>query len=371
MALLPQLLATEKRLQREADSLGHVLEQLREHISPVLIDGEGWQDVIACARHLPPTMAAFPFGFELRMHSPLPNADLGVPLVGGSQSLALFKERMRDESPTLTGILKLMEEKAQEGSPLHRITGPKMGLEYDVSAGRDEHYYLRHPGGFIYPSEQPFYGKDSSRRLDDLALVLDGVAAIGWKWDSAERGHMERLYKALPPDGRILSMGAFPSRSRSIRLAVTDFRTVADVLDYLERVDWPGQTSAFCTILSRLESRKAFGTVSIHLDVQADGVGPGLGLGFFSRNIDWVKQGRYWQDDASDRTAFLDIVGKEPIAVPQKLSALAGWSSGPQILYGKTGQLVLVRGVHHIKLSFSTDRLEQIKAYVFLLIGTR
>ena len=105
--------------------------------------------------------------------------------------------------------------------------------------------------------------------------------------------------------------------------------------------------------------------------MQADGVGPGLGLGFFSKNIDWVKQGRYWQDDPSDRAAFLEIIGKEPIAVPQKLSALAGWSSGPQILYGRTGQLVLMRGVHHVKLSFSADRLEQIKAYVFLLIGMR
>ena len=374
MTILPQLRATEMRLLREADSLGEVLEKLRDHIPPVLIAGSGWENLLACARRLPPTMAAFPFGFELRLHKLSPQADLGIPLVSGSQSAALFKERMRHKEgdPAIAGILRLIGEKGDEQSPLHRITGPKMMLEYDVNdrgATGDGHRDV--PGVFLYPTETPLFGRDANRRLADLAVVLDGIANIGWDWDPAERGHVEQVYLALPPEARILSIGAFPSRQRCIRLTVTDFKTVRDVVTFLERVKWPGQCSTVKSTLTRLELRSAFGSISIHLDVQTNGLGPKLGLGLFAKNIDWLKEGRYWMDDPSNRTAFIEAMKEEPMIVPQKLSALAGWSSGEQHLYGKTGPLVLIRGVHHAKLTVKEGRLEQIKAYVYMLIGAK
>lgn len=368
MNIQEQWAVTEEQLLHEADSLGELLERLRDHISPELIGGSGWEGLLERARDLPVTLAAFPFGFELLLHEPRPNADLGVSLVCGTQSAAFFEERARGEDvdPATAGIVRLIGEKSREGSPLHRLTGRKMVLEYDIDP--TGHGLHSAPGAFLYPTEQPLYGRDAGWRLGDLGVILAGAAATGWNWDGVERRQVERLYLALPPQARILSIGAFPSRERGVRLAVTGFETTCDVMTFLERAGWPGRHSTVKSTLSRLEARDSFGSVAVHFDVRSGGVGSTLGLGLYARDIDWLKGGRYWLDDPSNWTAFIDAMRNELIAIPEKLLALAKWSSGAQSLFGRSGRFVLIPGVHHVKLVLTENRLEQIKAYVFLLM---
>ena len=39
------------------------------------------------------------------------------------------------------------------------------------------------------------------------------------------------------------------------------------------------------------------------------------------------------------------------------------------MLYGKTGRYVLLRGIHHIKLVISGNKLRKAKAYVFMVLS--
>lgn len=361
----PPWAATEQRLLREASSLGELLAGLRERIATALISGPGWDALLARAGDLPASLAAFPFGFELPLHDPTPRADLGVSLVCGSASATAYAQR--DEDPTAAGIVRLLAEKARQSSALRRITGPKMVLEYDIDAtDRRAH---PPPGAFLYPTEQPLYGRDASRRLGDLGVVLDGVAATGWPWNVAERRQVERVYAVAGADNRVLSIGAFPARRRAIRLALADFESADDVVAFLARVQWPYETSTVRSTLTRLQDRGISCGIAVQLDVDSGGVGPTLGIGLYARDTSWLKEGRYWTDEPGNWEAFIACMRDEPIAVGEKLSALAHWSSGgARQLFGKSGPFVLVRGVHHVKLVVTHTRLTQVKAYVFLML---
>ena len=53
----------------------------------------------------------------------------------------------------------------------------------------------------------------------------------------------------------------------------------------------------------------------------------------------------------------------------KKLSTLAGWLSGADALFCRLfGTFVLMRGIHHVKLVVSGDRIKQIKGYVIFLL---
>jgi len=359
---------TEERLSREASSLGDLLTRLRGRISPALVGGASWEALSERASDLPATLAAFPFGFELLLHELRPHADLGVSVVSGSRSARHFQNlgSGEDADPAFAGLARLVKEKGRKDSPLHRVTGRKMLLEYDIDPSGDSLHPA--PGAFLYPTEQPLYGRDAGRRLDDLGIVLDGVAATGWNWDACERRQVERLFLALQPEARILSLGAFPCRARGIRLAVTGFKTSGEVMTFLQRAGWRWPHARLESTLAHLKARDSFGTIAVHLDVRSDGLGPKLGLGLYARDIAWLQGGRYWLDAPSNWTAFIESMREERLAVPEKLAALENWSSGAELLFGSSGRFVLVRGVHHVKLVLAEDRVDQVKAYVFLLM---
>ena len=62
-------------------------------------------------------------------------------------------------------------------------------------------------------------------------------------------------------------------------------------------------------------------------------------------------------------------MGHEDLVVPEKLAALADWVSKPTMLFAKSGQYVLLRGIHHVKLVVSGNRLRKAKAYVFMVLS--
>ena len=351
---------TEERLLHEADSLAALLQRLRGRIPPAMIGDRAWEALVERARELPVTLAAFPFGFELPLHELRPDADLGVSVVGGSRTAAAFERagRAKDAEPSTAGIAWLLGELEREDSPLGRIAGRKMLLEYDIdpSGGGAQPA----PGVFLYPEDRVLAG--DGQRFADLGVVVDAVAsATGRNPETAGRRQIERVYLATAPELSVRSVGAFPARESGIRLAITGFRKTRDVVAFLERAGWPGRRPAVASIASPLEERRAFAHMGVHLDVGAGGVGPTLGLSFYAREEQWLKDVRHW-------TALIDGIREARLAVPEKLSELAGSSSGATSLFGKSGPFLLVRGIHHIKLVLAGDRVEQVKAYVFLLM---
>ncbi|MCY3747299.1 MAG: hypothetical protein OXH05_13835 [Acidobacteria bacterium] len=353
---------TEQALRREAASLEALLLPFAGRLSPLLIGEAEWRRVWERVGGLPVTLAAFPFGFELPLHEPRPIADLGLSLLGDSVSEEFYTAgaRRADADPVTRAIGRLLDETRAEDSALRRVAGRKMMLEYDVPRTPDE--TAPHPGVFLYPAAGVLIGGAFAERRSDLGVVVDAlVAALGWEPDALERREAERVFAALAPGAAIRGVGAFLSRSRAIRLAVTDFRNASELVAFLERADWRGNRGLVASVAGRMGRRHAFGTLGVHLDVRADGLGTNLGLSFFPSAGEWVKDIEPWQ-------ALLDGLGEDGLGTPAKLSALKETSCGLEPVLGRAGSYLLLRGIHHVKLVLNPERVEQVKAYVFWLL---
>ncbi len=362
-----RLTITQKRLAAEADSLSVLLERLRGHISPALIGDDEWERLLGCARELPATIVAFPFGFELPLHDSRPDADFGVSVVGGTGPASFFKQKAeRETAKASSGVAWLLAETDAEDSLLREIVGRKMMLEYDVASAPDG--ALPDPGIFLRPAGRPITGDGADGRIRDIGIVLDAtVSAAGWTPDPGEQRQAECVYRAQTADTRIESFGAFPSRERAIRLAVTGFRTSQDVMAFLDRAGWAGSRSAVATAIAPFEERGSFVELGVHLDVHGDSLGSKLGLSFLAKERR-ASDPRYWLDSPDLWTAFKDGLRETGLAVPAKLAALEDWSRGLTTLFGDSGVFVLLRGIHHFKLVLENDRAEQAKGYAFMVL---
>ena len=358
---------TQDRLADEGGTMGELLGHLRNRISPVLIGDPEWERIVECAGRLPITMGALPFGFELPLHERSPEADFGASLASGTRTAAFFQERARTDATdeTAKAIVRLFERMDADISPLRDIVGRKLMLEYDIgSAGEGEPSF---PALFLRPGERPIVGAGGQEA--DVGTVVDAlVSCVGWEMTTAERKNVDRAYLAQPVDTRMDSFGIFPSRSRAIRLAVMGFKSRQDIRSYLEDTGWPGDVSAVESVIERFGERANIVRTGANIDVLEEGVGPTLGLTLIVKQR-YTKDSRYWLDGLTDWDPFLEALRHEDIVVPEKLAALAGWVSKPSMLFGKSGRYVMLRGIHHIKLVISGDRLRQAKAYVFMVLS--
>ena len=360
--LIEKLSATEESFAQEADSLGAFLERLRSHVPPALIGDPEWKRLLERVYPLPVTMAAFPFGFELPLHEARPRADFGAPVIGGSRSTAFFEEagRATGASPSAAGIARLLAATEAEDSPLRRIAGRLVGLEWDIDSTGDG--LQPDPGIFLYANKGALVGDRSPRGLRDLGVMADAIAsATGTDLDTATRRQVEGLYFAMEPESMIGGVGSFPARGGGLRLTMEGFRKPGSAAAFLERAGWPGPCPFIASIVSRYQERRAFAYMGVSLDVEADGVGPALGLSFYAGETGWVEDIRYWRP-------LLSGMQEDGLAVPEKLSALADAWSGSEAVLGASGPFVLLRGIHHIKFTVTGDRIEQVKAYVFMLL---
>ena len=351
---------TETRLPAVADSMGHLLARIRQHISPGILDGIALWRLLDRAAEIPVTTAAFPFGIEVPLHVPEPRADFGISLVGDSMTARKFQElgHANGAGTSAAGLAWILDETDREDSLLRRTIGRKMGLEFDIDLS--EEAVQTDPGIFLYPEGDVLEG--GSGRLKALDAVHDAlVCAAGWSPDAAERRELYRLYSLLPPDQRIRGVGTFPSRDRVIRTTATGFRTAGEVMAYLQCTGWPGDPAAVGEIVSFFDERRSFVYLGLHFDVTAGGLGPTLGLSIYVHEMDWLKDIRYWRP-------VIDAIGERDIAHSGKLEELASWSNATASLFTKVGPIMFVRGIHHIKLSINGDKVGPVKGYIFFLM---
>lgn len=358
---------TQDRLAEEGGSMAELLGHFRNRISPVLVGDPQWERILECATNLPITIGALPFGFELPLHEPGPVADLGVSLASGARTAAFFEQRARTRKSdeAAKSVVRLFREMEAENSPLREIAGRKLMLEYDIGSAGGREY--PHPGVFLRPGERPIVG--AAGQVEDVATLADAlVSCVGWERNEAERENVKRVYLAQPGDTRLDSFGVFPSRLRTIRLAVMGFRTQQELSAYLEDTAWPGRIPAVESVVSRFRERANIVRSGVNIDVREEGVGPTLGLTLIVKQR-YTKDSRYWLDGLTDWDPFLEALRHEEIIVPAKLAALRDWVSLPTPLFGKAGRYVMLRGIHHIKLVMSENRLRQAKAYVFMVLS--
>lgn len=368
MDIVERAAITEKRLQGRAASLGELLDQLQDRISPVLIGGRPWDLLVERARTLPVALAAFPFGFELPLHDIQPRADLGVSLMGGTGACEFFEQGMPSDpsEPGQAGIRHTLEQTGDETSPLAQVVGQKMMLEYDIDASGQA--VQDAPGIFLRPALRAVGGGGGTDGLRDLDVVLDALEQVAG-WDLAgERQIAHRLYSGLREDARIESFGVFPGREKAVRLTVQGFRERQDVDEILAHVQWSGPSSLVSSTVSYFAARKAFARLGLHFDILEDGIGPALGMSFVVRELD-PEQGSYWLDSPHHWSALIQGLHEAGLGRAEKLNALAAWPGPAQLLDDETGALVLLRGIHHIKLVFREDHIDQVKGYVYLILA--
>ena len=289
---------TQDRLADEGGTMGDLLGHFRNRVSPVLVGDPEWERILECARNLPITMGALPFGFELPLHERRPEADFGASLASGTRSAEFFRQRARTDGAdeTAKAVVRLFGEMDAENSALRAIVGPKLMLEYDIGSAREGEDPL--PGMFLRPGERPIIGAGGQEH--DVSTVVDAlVSCVGWEPNEAERKHVERVYLAQPEDTRLDSFGVFPSRERSIRLAIMGFRTRQELCAYLEDTGWPGRMSAAESVISRFRERANIVRSGANIDVREEGLGPTLGLTLIVKQR-YTKDSRYWLDGLTD-----------------------------------------------------------------------
>ena len=357
---------TQERLEKEGATMHDLLGRLRNRISPALVGEREWEQLLERAGSLPITMGAQPFGFELPLQDSRPRADLGVSLASGNRSGEFFGElaRSNPSDETAAAVGRLFGEMEVADSPLRAIVGRKLMLEYDIGAGCGDD---SRPGMFLRPNERTIAG--GAGQQDDVGVVVDAlVACHDLEPDKAERGNAELVYLAQPESTRIDSFGLFPSRARALRLAVMGFSGLRDIRSFLEKIAWPGSITAVERVLGRFGERTQVARTGLNVDVQADGIGPTLGLTPIVKQR-YAADSRVWIDARTDWQPALAALRYEDRVVPEKLDALADWVSQPTMLYGRTGLFILLRGIHHIKLVIAGNRVEQVKAYVYMVLS--
>ncbi len=361
------VILTQQRLAEEGGTMGDLLGHFRDRISPVLIGASEWERILDRAGKLPITMGALPFGFELPLHSPRPEADFGASLASGTRSAEFFRECARTDKTdeTAGAIMRICRQMETESSPLREIVGRKLMLEYDIGSAREGQGSF--PGMFLRPGERPIIGAGGQE--DDVVMVSDALAScIGWEINDAERGHLQQAYLAQPEDTRMDSFGVFPSRSRAIRLAVMGFKSQQEVARYLEDTGWPGQVTAVNSVIARFRDRVDIARIGLNIDVREDGIGPTLGLTLIVKQR-YTRDSRYWLDGLTDWVPFLEALDHEEIVFSDKIKALAGWVSKPTQLFARSGRYIMLRGIHHVKLVISGNQLRKAKAYVFMVLS--
>ncbi len=361
------VILTQERLAEEGGTMGDLLGHFRDRISPVLIGPSEWERILDCAGKLPITMGALPFGFELPLHSPRPEADFGASLASGTRSAEFFRECARTDKTdeTAGAIMRICRHMETEISTLRDIVGRKLMLEYDIGSAREGQGTF--PGMFLRPGERPITG--ASGQEDDVVMVCDTLAScIGWELNDAERKYLQQAYLAQPEDTRMDSFGVFPSRSRAIRLAVMGFKSQQEAGRYLEKTGWPGRLTAVNSVIERFRERVNIARIGLNIDVQEDGIGPTLGLTLIVKQR-YTRDSRYWLDGLTDWAPFLEALDHEDIVFSDKIKALADWVSKPTPLFAKSGRYIMLRGIHHVKLVISDDQLQKAKAYVFMVLS--
>ena len=361
------VLLTQDRLAEEGGTMAELLGQLRSGISPGLIGEREWGLILERAMQLPITMGAQPFGFELPLHDNRPVADFGVSLASGNRSGDYYEEKARtDETDETAGaVSRLFREMEVQHSPLREIVGRKLMLEYDIDSAPGSANPI--PGMFLRPNERTLFGGGGLQH--EVGRVVDAlVSCVGWKRIAAERKNAERVYLAQPEDTRLDSFGVFPSRERTVRLAIMGFNAQEGICSFLENTGWPGHVSAVESVLTRFRERADIVSTGANIDVRSDGLGPTLGLTPIVKQR-YTQDSRYWIDGMTDWDPILEALSYEDFVVQEKLKALAGWASKPTTLFGKTGPFLMLRGIHHIKLVISANRLEKVKAYLYMVLS--
>lgn len=339
--------------RREIEDCGALLSGLRPLIPPLLVDGPGWRRLLARAGGLP---ASF-LGFEFRLGSPEPEADLALALVPGSAAECAHIRRGRNARPDSAeaGIARLLVRAGELPAPLVTL------LEYDVT------------GVIADPFPPPAVFQGLWRRADRERGIRDPLTAgriagelavaVGRTGDEKEVAAVHSLVTELPPPGRLAQVGAMPGREpRMVRIMVAGL-DAAGTTGSLRQVGWPGPMRAVEAALDMVKDLPVrFG---MQLEVNAQGLLPRLGLEIFlpperPRGVGTgAARGASWR-------SLLTTLEQAGCALPRKSRGLLAFPGFEHVL--DDGIFAVRTDINHVKISIQEDRPFTAKSYGRVLV---
>ena len=320
---------------------GEFLADLRILFHPDLLDGAGWERVMALAHRLPIHVIENRFGFEFDLCDPDPAADFCVVPPPGSPLAQFYVRRGELASPD-SAAAALGTFLADQARDPHSYLAEGSGgiiLEYDLA--RISSLEPADPGIFIVPSDT----RDQSviRRLysepEPLADVLWAVS--GWTPDDAILRQMQRIYRLMPPSALVTQAGILPGRpQRAIRLII-GVDPDPGAVETLAQLGWSGSAAdaaAVCEALSGLTTP----VVSLSVDVTPEGISPRVGLEFH-RPAEWHELDRAGWGLLADR---LEDSGW---SLPEKARGLKEWPRVEQV-FDATNVYRVQLSINHVKV---------------------
>ena len=336
-----------------APSFAEVLEIIRPWISKALIDGQGWERMLALGRGLPADVANYWCAFEFRLQDPSPEADLSISIWSHGLVARHYVNRGKaaDANAADVAFAELLQESERDGSFLSRVIGGVI-LEYDLAAESSP----RLPGIFLAPDELWDHGYRGHTNPGLLTAVL--AAATARPECDEQRRAVETLFRALPASASIPYAGVFPGRgSDAIRLLIAGIEP-AGLPSLLERANWPGSPGAVAAAVS--EYCDLTPCITVALDVGRNGISARLGLEMFQS----PKPTRRREDSPE---VWLQLIGrlvKRDLCLPEKAAGLQD-AADLALISDPASGLRTWRGINHIKIALHGDQVEA-KAYVFI-----
>ncbi len=308
------------------ENFADVLRPIRSLFPETLLDGQGWERLIARAEKLSPFAADAAFGFEFRLDGREASGDLLLLVPPrGRFADALVRDGSSDGSEGMP-LARFFSELKQEDSPFAAAVDV-VALEYDiVDAGESPV-----PGVFLRSAADSGYADP-----DVLAAVIALVA--GWDREPPERSGIARVMAALPTTASIRWAGVFPGRKRrAVRLLVRALEE--DIAAFLTEIGCPHDAAALHETLSDFHASGVDNHV-LALDVVREGVLPGFGF-----ELSRPKQFGSWQ-------VTLDMMVHKGLCLPKKAAAFGSLAARHERIFSHSGVFEAVFGIHHIKFAF-------------------
>ncbi len=361
--------ANEDCLDREAGSLGELLDRMKGTFSPLLFGRKELKELTARARRLPPTLAGFPSWLGFPIDDSPPAVCLEVSLLGGTRSAAFVEaaKLSAGRDPETVAAASLLEETGKKNSPLRRVVGDRVVLHYSIDKLRSEEVEV---SALLYPVRPTLAGDDSGGCQKDFRLAFDAMAtATGGEPHEAQRRHQERVYLAMGPDTRVGAIGASPARKGALRLTVLGFPGTEAAIAFLSRAGWRGRKATVVSALSRLEAYGAIAgmQLGVQFDVTSAGIRPPLELQIFSPATIFDDTG--WFKDRDCWTGLIDGLLKEGLADPGKLREMNDWSFAAKPFLGRSGLFLLLQRIHHFAIVIDSKGWTRVNAHAFLLLS--
>lgn len=358
-------------LQSSSCYLSDYLTLLRPEIPPQLISSECWQHVDTVAQKLPCALTSF-WGFECPLGTKSADADFLICATaenGGRQVLAGNQRTtpLTDvwSYPIWQQIGHFSQEWSTDSSLYSQVHN--VWLEFDVSSLSNS---IASPSFFfaLYPIHADSNHTTSSAHSHQWVTQIALKLLLNREISRPIQHQIFKCFDTLPPEAYVFQIGVMLSRNTDvIRICIRDIAP-EHILDYLTQLSWPGSLEELRFLLAQLSG--LVDRIDLDLDV-GETIAPKLGLECYLEQQPLVEP--RWAE-------FLDHLVASNLCVSSKRDDLLAYPGhvrqshrpdlwSPQLkqfsnLLGSRYEMVLMKGLHHIKIVYQPEMPLSAKAYL-------